>query len=143
MKINIFIFSLLISFFACTPAKEVLTSEVLTSNYEAVPMNAKLSEYIGKKIYFKAKVCDFEMQHMLRFSLDESNLHFCIDQISDDGKAGFQILAYTTEAKMKLIGKYNDKTFTVYGTLNSTSGAGKGGKEHTEYYLEFDKSELK
>ena len=133
MKINIFILSLLISFFACVPSKKITSS-----NYELLPAGVKLSEYIGKKVCFKAKICDFEMQHMLRFSLDAASQHFCIDQMSDDGKSDFQILAYTSSSKIEAVEKYTGKIFTIYGTLNSTAGVGKGGGEHTEYYLEFD-----
>ena len=133
MKISFFILSVMVSFFACVPSKELPLLE-----YELLPKNTNLNRYIGKKIYFKAQFCEFEMQHMLRFTLNEANQHFCIDQINDD----FQMLAYTDQSKIEKIKKYDGKVFTIYGTLNSIAGAGKGGGEHTEYYLEFDKLEL-
>ena len=132
-----FILSVLISFFACIPTKDISTSE-----YELLPMDAKLSEYVGKKVYFKARICDFEMQHMLRFSLDGPNQHFCIDQMDDNGESGFQMLAYTDKSRIDMVEEYDGKIFTVYGTLDSMTGAGKGGGEHTEYFLEFEKLEL-
>ena len=137
MKINVFIISILISFFACVPSKEIPIPE-----YELFPAGAKLSEYVGKKIYFKARVCDFEMQHMLRSSLDETSEHFCIDQTGGNGKYAFQILAYTDQAGMKMVEKCTGKVFTIYGTIDSITGAGQGGGEHTEYYLEFDKLDI-
>lgn len=36
----------------------------------------------------------------------------------------------------------NNQQLRVFGTLREVSGAGKGGGQHSEYYIDLDKVEL-
>jgi len=127
MKKIIFAF-LVLSFVACTS-----TNNVNTEGYTALTSGAELSNYVGKKVYFKVKTCEFAMQHMLRASLNGPKSYICIDRVNDKGEVIDQMLAYTDLEVEK------EGIFTVFGTLSSQSGVGKGGGTHTEYYLELDK----
>jgi hypothetical protein len=142
MTTNIFsILMVTLALMACTSIKKNPTEKVATEDYELLPMNAQMSDYVGKKVHFKARICTMEMEHMIRFSLEETNEYFCIDQMNDEGEAGFQMLAYTNASGIDSLKKYKEKIFSIYGKLGSTTGAGKGGEEHTEYFLELDKVE--
>lgn len=112
-----------------------------STEYIELPMNANLDDYIGKHVVFEAQFCDFEMNHMLRFSMDEDDTHFCIDQ-KDGEETGIQVLAYTTRGQLETLDEYKEKRFKVYGLFESFTSKGRGGTMHTEYYLEFDLIEL-
>lgn len=130
------LFFMLIAFVACTTTSSSITSNSInTEGYVELTVDSEYKNYEGKKVYFKAKICKMEMQHMLRRSFNGNDNYVCIDMVDSKGEAVSQMLAYTD---MKVD---NEETFTVFGTLGSVSGAGKGGGMHTEYYLELEKVE--
>jgi hypothetical protein len=117
----------IVIFAACTPTSNSLNTE----GYTELKADASLKDYKGEKVYFKAEICEFEMQHMLAGMKD----YVCIDWVDDKGETVRQMLAYT-DLKVE-----KDGVFVAFGTLGSVSGAGKGGGMHTEYYLDLDKVE--
>ena len=146
---NILLFSLvLVTLISCEPSQSSQASQSVSikdfknaDKYVILTSDANENEFVGKKVQFNARICDFEMQHMLRPSLvDDAKNYICIDRIDKKGERFGQMLAYKPNVD-ELYKHLEDKTFTVYGTLAKISGAGKGGGTHTEYYLELDKAE--
>ncbi|OHD56733.1 MAG: hypothetical protein A2Y33_06480 [Spirochaetes bacterium GWF1_51_8] len=83
----------------------------------------------GKKIVLIGKKAGFEMEHMLAFFMEP------MKYIAVDLPDGSQILAYSKD-KIECA-----KKIKLIGTVSSVTGAGKGGGDHTEFYLVIDKWE--
>jgi ABC-type Fe3+/spermidine/putrescine transport system ATPase subunit len=121
---------------------EVKKSEEMTNEaYYELKSGESILSFIGKKIVFEGKISEIPMQHMMRmsptFQGQESEENEYIEP-ADKFKGG-QIVAYYLPSKVKWPGKKDGLRF--YGTMQKMSGAGKGGGEHTEYYLMLDKVE--
>ena len=91
-------------------------------------------ELVGKKVTFVATRCSFEHQHMMKTTM-EIEQYICIE--SDE--VG-QILAYYMPDTP--VRNAENLRFRVFGTVGKISGAGKGGKTHTEYFIDLDHVEM-
>lgn len=129
-----FILFLFVFAAACSPK----TVEKM-GDYNELPKNATLENWVGQKVTFVATPCSMEYQHLLKSSLDGTPSYICIESESSG-----QILAYYEKGKEKNVQIENAQNlrFRVFGTINKISGAGKGGGTHTEYYLDLDNVEL-
>ncbi len=110
------------------------------TDYYKVNSKDKITSLENKKVVFKAKVSNMPTLHMMRFSPpgQEREEHKYIDT-SDDLLLG-QFVAYYLPSKVKW--PISEGSILIYGTIQSMSGAGKGGGTHTEYYIIVDKVEI-
>lgn len=134
---QLFLLITLCIFAMCSPKTAVENLDKTTiniSDYEKLPDDAELKNYVDKKVTFVASRCKMEYQHMLKMTIDGVPPYICLDS-----EAG-QLLAYY-KIEPNIENKEN-KQFRVYGTVGQMSGAGKGGGTHTEYYLDLDYVEL-
>jgi hypothetical protein len=119
----------------CSPQKPVTSAKSgENSDYVYLETKSDAERWIDQKVAFRATVCRFENEHLIRPSFDGNEAYICLDN------AVFgQILAYHASNFDK---KPTEKSeFLVYGRFAKTTGAGKGGGMHTEYFLEMDKAE--
>lgn len=137
---------------SCTPSKIIEQESTkidekiapIKKSYTSITLEDDLASFVDKNIQFRARVCNFEMQHMLVSSMGDSrSTYICIDRVNDQGKMINQLLAYTKERQTYLskVSKFENKYFYAFGELKVASGAGKGEGTHKEYYLELDKIE--
>lgn len=120
---------------ACKPTAQIeegiMVESKDKSSYKQLPENAKWADWLNKDITFIAQKCEMEHQHMLKMSIDGRQPYLCLDTDVS------QILAYYLAPSY--IKHADNEQFRVYGTLHSMStDSGKGGKPHTEYYLDLD-----
>ena len=141
---------------SCTASKKTVSVEVVetpktedckithkkylkgsTAYLELLPGD-NITAFKDQEITFYGKISDMPMQHMMRsspaFDDVEPEKHKYIEPSSN--YKGGQIVAYYLESKVKWPEKKDELRF--FGTIKSMSGAGKGGGEHTEYYLMLD-----
>ena len=121
---------------------EVRKSDEMTNEeYYELKSGESIFSFVAKKIVFEGKISVIPMQHMMRYSPpfegQEAEKNEYIE--SADKFKGGQIVAYYLPSKVKWPAKKEGLRF--YGTMQKMSGAGKGGGEHTEYYLMLDKVE--
>jgi hypothetical protein len=101
-----------------------------------------ISDFVGKKVRFQASLSEIPMAHMMRPSLSHfgKEEHIYLDPLP---KYGFgQIVAYFNTAAFRGKNLRAHRTYWVWGTVGSVSGAGKGGGMHTEPFLELEGVEL-
>jgi hypothetical protein len=122
---NLILFFILF-FIACSPKIPQKMGD-----YYQLPKKNNPEEWVGKKVTFVAVRCPFEHQHLLKTTLDGTPKYLCLE-----AEEVGQILAYY--GKNTPIRAADALRFRVFGTVGKVSGAGKGGKMHTEYYLDLD-----
>jgi len=101
-----------------------------------------IADFVGKKVRFQASLSEMPMAHMMRPSLNPSGEadHVYLDPLP---KYSFgQIVAYFNTASFQRKNLKPHRTYWVWGTVGSVSGAGMGGETHTESYLELEGVEL-
>jgi hypothetical protein len=110
-----------------------------SSEYYKVSSTDKTASLLDKKVVFKGKISKMPAQHMMRSTPpgQEPEEHKYIDA-AEDLMLG-QMVAYYLPSKVKW--PVQAENLLIYGTIQSMSGAGKGGGTHTEYYLLVDKVE--
>lgn len=150
MKKETLLCSFILLMMACTPAKDIQKDGAAAEKqvkpiekiYTPITIEADFVDFVDKNVQFQARVCNFEMQHMLVSSMGDSrSTYICMDRVDEKGKMINQLLAYTKEraAYLSQVSTFKNKRFSVFGKLKVASGAGKGGGTHKEYYLELDK----
>jgi hypothetical protein len=125
-----------ITYFLMLDKVEEISSE---GEYYYVKNGESIFSRMDEKVCFEATFSKEIYQHMMRMSppfQKEKEEHHYIDPASK--YKGGQIVAYYFPSKVKWPANKSAK-FLVYGTMSSMTGPGKGGGEHTEYYLILDK----
>jgi hypothetical protein len=109
------------------------------SDYYKVSSTDKVTSLVDKKVVFRGKISNVPAQHMMRFSPpgQEQEEHKYIDA-ADDLMLG-QMVAYYLPSLVKWPVKAEN--LLIFGTIQSMSGAGKGGGTHTEHFILVDKVE--
>jgi hypothetical protein len=108
-------------------------------NYYTIKEGESIFSRMDEKVCFEATISKEIYQHMIKMSppfQEEKEEQQYIDPASK--YKGGQIVAYYFPSKVKWPANKSAK-FLVYGTMSSMTGPGKGGGEHTEYYLILDK----
>lgn len=133
------------AFFACNSTKSNGNSKstAMDSAYHSLSKTDKLTAFEGKKVSFEGVISTIIMQHMMKGSPmpfgeedAEQETHKYITP-PDDYAFG-EIVGYYFPSKVSWP---EAEKFIFYGTVESMSGAGKGGGTHTEYYIDLDKVE--
>lgn len=149
MKKLFFIPMFMLLCFSCTSTKDSSSSTSTTSaknvDYQLLATSDNFDDFVGKSVYFNAKIAKDIMQHMMFTRIDEpDNWHqTCVDMVDKNGKIAAQMYVYGETDIYKALEGKEEKSFKVYGKFDSMhTERGKGGQPHTEYYLLVDKIEV-
>ncbi len=141
---NLLLVAVLLGSTACNSAKSNNGKAMLKDKYHKLGKTDKLSDFEGRKISFEGTLSTMIMQHMMKgspmpFGDDdaEAEEHKYLSPTEDLYSFG-EMVGYYYPSKVKWP---TAKKLVFYGTINSISGAGKGGGTHTEYYIDLDKVE--
>lgn len=131
--------------FACGNAKNTSSNmkNEQSGEYYCLKEGDNALSFEGKKICFEGVIAENVMQHMIKMAPptdgEEEDSRY-VDPL-DKYKFG-QIVVYFLPSKVKFP-KDEKAVLKLYGTLESMTGAGKGGGVHKEHYIQLDKIELK
>lgn len=154
--LNLFVISSLLSTFACDSnsttnentntdststtlvaptGTESATSEVNTNDFMELSSDMPISDYVGQKIWISGAITPPEktMEHMMKSSVPgQEELNVCIDF-----NEGEQVIGYYANITIPK----DNASHKFYGTVDKISGPGKGGENHTEYFINLVKVE--
>lgn len=129
-------FSFSSNYMACSFSNNFQNTSTETEEYQHLSVDEPIKKYLGQKIWLEGKQAIEVYQHLMKpsFSFDGEveEKHLFVDYNNDK-----QVVVYYKDIKMP----QDQKKHKFYGTVQSISGAGKGGGTHTEYYLNLDKVE--
>lgn len=114
---------------------ESSTSEINVSSFMELDIDMHIGDYVGQKVWIQGTITPPEkmMEHMMKGSNPMAEeLNVCIDF-----NEGEQIIGYYSGINVPR----DNQSHKFYGTVDKISGAGKGGENHTEYFINLDKVE--
>ncbi len=149
MKAIVFSFLLIGLFISCNAQKNTGGTNEDKNEENAKPNDYRLlgekesiAKFVGEKIIIDGELGKMPYQHMMKMSpppgMGEPEEHDYFDPLEKYGIG--QLVVYYHPQKVKWP-RNSKKIIRVHGTVRSMSGAGKGGGEHTEYYIDADKVE--
>lgn len=134
LSFSILLYSFIFSITACHPSSNTTTSNNQT--YQQLALDQSIKKYVGQQVWLEGKQSRVISQHMMKGTLalegESKEEHIYIDY-----HVGQQIVAYYKDINVP----NDNKKHKFYGTIQSITGAGKGGGTHTEYYMDLDKVE--
>jgi hypothetical protein len=131
-----FFFCISTTYIACTSSVNTTNSKTADTKYQHLSKNKSIKGFVDKAVCIEGTESIEINQHMMKpyFSLEGEveEKHLYVDYNN-----GQQIVVYYKNINLP----EDQKKHKFYGTVREMSGAGKGGKMHTEYYLDLDKVE--
>lgn len=105
-------------------------------NYMELDTDMALSDYVGQKIWIEGTIANASdvHEHMMKGAspFGDAEKYVFINYNNGEQTTGY----YTTITVAE-----DAQTHKFYGSVDKISGAGKGGENHTEYYLNLEKVE--
>lgn len=134
---TIILYLFLLSTIACHSSNNTTSNTTIDQQaYQELSKDQPIKVYVGQKVWLIGKQSKAIYQHMMKGSIalegESKEEHIYIDY-----HVGQQIVAYYKDINVPK----GQKKYKFYGTIQSMTGAGKGGGTHTEYYINLDKVE--
>jgi len=106
----------------------------MQSEYYSLTKTDKLSDYVGKKVQIDIYPSRERLQHMMKpaaFNGEEEEHQYVVPE--NDFAIGEFLIYYT---KKNIHWPVKASKIRIFGSIESVSGAAKGGGTHTEYYMD-------